>query len=112
MKKRILAILLAAVCACGIFAGTASAFASTGNGTQAVNGTVTCPNCGNDAHRRIIYRQIKECGDRQHFARFIYDIDCDYCGWTEETAEQGRYFNHTAPCGLCGHTGPDCTQCH
>ena len=100
MKKRILAILLAAVCACGIFAGTASAFASTGNGTQAVNGTVTCPNCGNDAHRRIIYRWIKDYGDRQHF------------GWTEETAEQGRYFNHTAPCGLCGHTGPTCTQCH
>ena len=112
MKKRILAILLAAVCACGIFAGTASAFTGTSNGTQAVNGTVTCPNCGNDAHRRIIYRRIKDYGDRQHFARFIYDIDCDYCGWTEETAEQGRYFNHTAPCGLCGHTGPDCTQCH
>ena len=74
-------------------------------------GTVTCPECGNDAHRRIIYREIRDVRTK-HYVIFCYDQDCDYCGWNELTSDYAEYREHTGlPCGLCGHTGDGCTQC-
>ena len=80
-------------------------------------GTVTCPECGNDAHSRIMYREVRDVRDvrdvrTKHYVVFCYDHASDYCGWDEVTSDYAEYRDHTwLSCGLCGHTGDDCTQC-
>lgn len=99
MKK--LCILLTAVMCMCLFMGS----------TSAVARGITCPECGNSAHRRIIYREVHDVRTK-HYVIYCYDQDCDYCGWNELTSDYAAYRDHTwLPCGLCGHTGDDCTQC-
>ena len=103
MKRIRILVCLILVFIIGVF--SISALAAT-------NGHKTCRASGEDAYYRIIYREIYDTGEN-HYAVFAYDEDCIKCGYTYLTEDYAKFFPHSGtPCGLCGHTGNNCTGCN